>query len=692
MFSELTPAQKSLLIKLSDAPENQQDFLMAQLKKYLTIEPEEQNTLGSQNPKTNNQNYFPINPNHGYSDLLKTKKIIAPHHQIKKTKNPMMPLDTSPKPQVTLYQIINDYYQLVRVKDKNAKDIFLKTVSFYAETFKLSVDELTELNQFAQTIIDIKENKSPFIDLGLFKKHLMESHLKIILREAILYGAKIKDISEQQRLNTQNQLTILTEVSWGTLGDYNAAARLIRLLKSAHPKLTIHWIIKGRVAEIPDELATSDTLFIDKINSWDELFLEKKIITNLKRTDAILAFPTFHFLTDNHLEQLKYQFKKQIISCLEYSFGVRKTQPDVIELKTGLGEDEMGIFILPPTDGHPLTQIQKQQIILDVLFPECTLAKTPMPQHDSSETEVQSTAQPGVSEDQAKAYEANHMLFFGYANKDALRTANKGANVSNFVRMALSVAEQDKKKDVDIVVPITREQLNGLNIDYQKYSQIRFITQKNNTIHEEALYKNPSPQDLPQLRIINLFRFENNTFTQLVAASHPLKLCTGDQSLSDVVSVENAIVFYQVMQWKQCLAENYLEIAKQALKAAQRDSEQSAAISFLTIVKNMQELDLEVLKPLLINPQLLEEFQVIHRYIFENKNLNHILPTNLLAFLDYLKIEERLLVSAHQQVAPIIPQTSKLGLFSKYEHKISLEDTPQKMESNCFLGSPGSTD
>jgi len=485
----------------------------------------------------------------------------------------------------------------------------------------------------------VESNRSP-LDWAIIKGHATTTSILIKAGAVANYMSSVT--------NTESHLTIFTEVSWGTLGDYYAALRLIRLLKLENPSLSIHWIIKGVAKEVPDELENSDTILIHKIDDWSVIFSQPELIINIRTTPAILVYPTFHFLTKNHIEKLEVQFNKPFISCLEYSYRTSKKSSN-IELQTGLGNDEMGIFIDSADEKqHPLTQIDKKQPIIEVLFSKYKNNDTSMQsaelEHSSQKTD-DLTHKDSLTEDLisnidealAQQYDEKHMLFFGYANKKLRRVVNAGANVSNFIRISLSIADDNKIKDIDIIASISMEQFIALGLSYSAYNQVTFVSRENDIIQNKVIYQNPLLPHLPQLRIINLFRFDNNTFQKLVAASHPFKLCTGDQSLSDVVSTENAIVFYQIMDWKAGLANNYLLIAKTALRAANLDPDQSIVINYLKILNNLQTLNLSQMKEMVTNPQLLLESKLIHQYIIEHKNLSVTLPKYILGFLRHLK-------------------------------------------------------
>ncbi len=181
----------------------------------------------------------------------------------------------------------------------------------------------------------------------------------------------------------------------------------------------------------------------------------------------------------------------------------------------------MGIFIESSDEKqHPLTQLDRNQPVIDVLFSE----------YINSDTSLRTAA---LDEALAQKYNEKHLLFFGYANKELERVVNKGVNVDNFIRICLSIADDDKQKNIDIIAPIREDQFIELGLNYKSYSQVTFVCSKNNLVHHNVIYTNPFLPERPQLRVINLLRFDGNTFKKLVAASHPFKLCTGDQSLSD---------------------------------------------------------------------------------------------------------------------------------------------------------------
>jgi len=531
--------------------------------------------------------------------------------------------------QDNLFLIIEQYFEQVRLNRAAATRNFLERIDEFCKKYHLNALIVKDISEIAQLMIATQENKTPIINLSLLQKHLFTSHIKAILRRAILLGATVE---EEKSLPVAEacHLTIFTEVSWGTLGDYFATARLIGLLKLANPNLVIDWVIRGKLEEIPNEVAESTTLSIHKISDWSEIFTSTAMAEMLEKTQLIFIFPTFHFLTEAQLSTLRSTFEKEIVTCLEYSYGIRKNTPGLIELASGLADDELGIFTHPPVQTHPLALIEHTQPILQVLFSDLF-------QSNEAETVV-------INDAQAQHYDSQHILFFGYANKELHRVANPGVNVPNFIDIALTIAKHEHpKKNVDIVVPISEADFAQQNFNYQQYSSVHFVASVDGSLQDKVIYTNPLASDLPQLRVINLFRFDNPTFRLLVSGSHPFKLCTGDQSLSDVVSSGDAIVFYQTMQWKTSLTENYSSIAKTALQEQGIDVSQSCAVKFLHCCKRASTYDIEQIKQLVTDPQLKIEFNVIHQYIRAHKNLNQTLPTYLNAYVHHLAVEKQLL-------------------------------------------------
>lgn len=520
-----------------------------------------------------------------------------------------------------------------------SKDVFSNKSLQLATEFELKKEDIINFLFLLDTIHNIKNKNKSLIDFGLFANFLEPCDLVQIVRQALLNGSRLSRVSDKilQSIGTTN-LVILTEVSWNTLGDYYAALRLIRLLHESYPSLTINWIIKGRESDIPSEFYDAQYLRVKIIEHWDYLFSDALIKQNLCQTAAIFIFPTFHFLSFSQLSQLKTLYQIPLISCLEYSYGAYLKHDDVFELRTGLGSDELGVFIFNCTSTYPLTHIDKTLPIIKILFPNVLNGYPPPEDALSPKHSLVQTSKFGISDALARYYTESTFLFFGYGNKELSRVINSVVNLENYVKLCLLLAKQNTEKNIDIIVPLSREAFLSLPINWQDYKRVSFISLVNGCILNETHFENDSTTN-PSLRIINLFRFDNHTFTYLMAASHPFKMCTGDQSFSDAISLNNCIPFYQIMGWKKNLAHNYLAIAQHALKSNQWSIKKSSAIQFLTLIFNSASCDLNNLTTLLKNPQLVQEFNCIHAFIRQNKNLNQNLPVYLVHFLQYLKIE-----------------------------------------------------
>ncbi len=163
-------------------------------------------------------------------------------------------------------------------------------------------------------------------------------------------------------------------------------------------------------------------------------------------------------------------------------------------------------------------------------------------------------------------------------------------SVQFYIHLCLKFCEQShSEKHIDIIVPIDLITFKDtFSLQYSNFSEVAFVTLEEGKVHYETLYKdaNPDSGKKPKLRVINLFRFNNPTFTKLIAASHPFKLCTGDQSFSDVISVRNGIPFYQIMDWKDKLYDNFIAIATIALQSVGIDLEDSLALKYLKLISS----------------------------------------------------------------------------------------------------------
>lgn len=444
------------------------------------------------------------------------------------------------------------------------------------------------------------ENKVSSLSFGLFKKYLYSKNSKTIIHKAMLLGAN-RNLFSRHYQDTSLALVIYTQMLTDGLGDYYAAVTLIRLLKLKNPNLKLTWIIEGQITP-SDPLPLFDvTIYI--ISEQNQVLVDKTIGKSVTQSQAIFIFPScnsYSQLPEKFIDQLKMRYAIPVFSGLEYSYNplMRRYGRDKVELVTGLGSDELGIFIRNYDRSRPfLDQIAEDQPIKSILGPADT-----------------------------------HVLFFGYVSKET-RVQNPFINIANFIQTCLIVArKQQPRKHVDIIVPISLEEVQHLTFDRAFYCEIQFISKSGKQIIYNNFQQNANRT---VLRIINLFHFNSHTFQMLMAASHPFKLFTGDQSFSDAVSSIDCIPAYQIMIWKKSLFDNYRNVAKSLLK------NEAIAISYLDAMEGIDsQPSPERMAEFVLDPELLEQFEKIHRQIIQDHNLNERLTTGLLNLLSYLRDEE----------------------------------------------------
>jgi hypothetical protein len=559
--------------------------------------------------------------------------------------------------------IIQEYIQS-KHDDEYALQNFLLFTKDLLRKYCYEEDKtLRDIVNIARLMIAIKAGHCPTLDINLLNSVLDFKDVCNITRFAILNGSHLSD----QHTNICKNLTIMTFAHYG-FGDYYAAARLIALLQAQNPTVMIHWMICGDRANLPQEMTDSNTL---RIHWIEDLYQIAQEDLQSLQTELFVIFPQ---VPDRYASLMVDILKKRIgnqplVYCLEYSHIFRLNFPGVTPVQTGLGADEAGIFIVPPPPQNALTFIDTQDPILSVLY-----------------TNISSTQFTTVSPED---YEATSVLFFGYASSSSKTVENVGVSIENFIDIALHIAQTEQlQKNVDIIVPLHSSILCN-NMNFSNYRKVQLVTQnKDKSVNYRTLVDNSSHATKPTLRLINLFPFCHATFQNLVFASHPFKMCTGDQSFSEVISCSRTIPFYQAMAWKKNLYINYIEIAERALGEANLDPNESLAIKWLILMQTLDHKTLEMAKVMATNPNLLDEFKLIHDYIIARKNLSLVLPR----FLNYLANEHEIVNNQNASNQAIVPmQSSNMRFFGRMNNLEGSATQCEPMSSTISL-SAGRTD
>jgi hypothetical protein len=158
-------------------------------------------------------------------------------------------------------------------------------------------------------------------------------------------------------------------------------------------------------------------------------------------------------------------------------------------------------------------------------------------------------------------YLKTHALYLGYYNSDTSRAVNKHVNPLNYIHLIIESFQKDihlsDKKYIDIMLPFGLEEMSKLNFDRINelgFSEVSYLS-ANGVSSPFAQNANSGPI----LRVIQLPKVTPVVYRSLVAIAEPFIMCTGDQSLSEVISkglaeegwgLQFGLPYYQIMHWK----------------------------------------------------------------------------------------------------------------------------------------------
>lgn len=447
-----------------------------------------------------------------------------------------------------------------------------------------------------------------------------------------------------RKTTTPSGLVIVTELYQGTLGDFYAGARLIEQLRHICPSLKIAWFILDEYHSFNFEGDSNRVVLPDSIDVYQfysKLDLIMAVVTATKKSNLVLHFPANEPLMSTLSVICDSPFLRH---CTEYDYPYRPvdaffSSPEKEEKKVkkaGLGSDALGIFIdrnVPPE--HRVMYRRLSAPVKEML---------------------------GMVEGREEQYFESHALFLGYANTTAnFNRVNNAIRLFDFFKVIMELTKIDPtvrdKTIIDCILPM-EDGFDEFAEELQKHD-IRFIYSWENRFYEccygtnnAALCRGPITAASGEkiLRVINLFPLAHQDMKDLEALSHPFSMCTGDQSLSDLLSlICKGIVkipFYQVMIWKQGVAAGLLDQASSFPVLLQY---------FQHILRNIEEatgpipLDHAFVAELICNKALRNEMLLLGARLLDQFDLGK----NLFAYLENLA--PRLFKKKSKEQAPPHP-------------------------------------
>ena len=403
-----------------------------------------------------------------------------------------------------------------------------------------------------------------------------------------------------------NTIVVMTEVVYKTLGDFYAAKRLIAAIKQKSPNLRVVWLIMEQDKAIPLEELRSDETHL--FSAWGEL-LDALQVRVVYQAALVVMFPTFHFLSDVQFKKINDMREKKmlrpVVNILEYDY-VDSSVGAQTALRTGFGSNALGVFLEEPlteTD-EALADTVRSHKELAGLFSYQTLAE----------------------------YRHTHVCYFGYRNKELVRSNNK-LDSYYFIRAVVALqAAKNNTKNIDIIVPVQKEELERL----QEAASLEFFRNKGiAVIHVIGQRKIAVPgANYPGLAVCvySCFPLPNKVFKAAMhLAEKDLVMCTGDQSISDVLVVPGAIPLYQVMVWKKELYVQFCKIAQEACGHCE-------LTRYLEMLKTPTDPEVVARYIATHGSKMQQQMLQLQEYLRTHKNLFNNLPQQLITIVDELKL------------------------------------------------------
>jgi len=413
-----------------------------------------------------------------------------------------------------------------------------------------------------------------------------------------------------QHLNHKTIL-LLTEVTYG-FGDFIAAKKLIEHLSAICPDLRIHWqcrTFKARMADIGGKLdalrqQVSEQIRISMMDVNDVPDVDHPV-------DLVLFYPTIALLPARHFQQLKLLGTPMLHLNTYDRIEALSSLRFKAEMNTvNTGFNGLGLYL----DDWSQTDIPPVETILPPQF----------------------------------ALNPEHERFFSYSAQDT-RDAVNPADFKHFVEIALEIASPDKH--VDVIANSSRNRLGEHFNQYawdHGFSEIHCLTLDKNGQLQTLIKQSPGRYSGNRtLRIINPFPLTQQQMLALMAHAHPFQQATGDQSLSEMISLISRgkviVPFYQTLSWNIVQETNWRNLAEAYLGA------DSPYVKLLQAVSSGKTLNIESFAQVWRDKQdsLLQDAHKLHQFLFQEHNIYH----HAAPFLDGL-------FALHQQIHPALQENS----------------------------------
>jgi hypothetical protein len=294
-------------------------------------------------------------------------------------------------------------------------------------------------------------------------------------------------------------------------------------------------------------------------------------------------------------------------------------------------------------------------------------------------------------------FNMNEPFFFGYSNNTKPSQWDKLQPLS-FIRSVLIIAKTEgHQNNVQIITNIPIDTIRESGIELAPLvRQVEYYSSTGET--DPISY--PSSTATTTLKIFNPFPLDPDEFQALLHHSHPVTLCTGDQSLIENIFASKCI-FYQVMSWKKGLSKAFADFVKEVC------GEHSLYYHFVSkAIFDCTSLPNYLEKEWSSDPRIKEKIQSdakrIADAIRQSKNFNTILPSlvnlsllsedkldnmdtlinihtssQLLSILSACKKDNTKILKVLQSIQPQLPRIiNTFHVFKKILNMSVLDDKP----------------
>ena len=352
-------------------------------------------------------------------------------------------------------------------------------------------------------------------------------------------------------------IVVLTHIVEETKGDFFAGLRLVKvLLQENH---NVEWILKVDVPEILDQLPIN---FFENKNC--KIYILKNdencnsnivsLKEELAKRDVLISYPTILTLKIDEYSQLK-ESGVNLILISEYGFDKKLTEYDIkfqkmIEnlekhditfFSTGISSESLGIFKLEKDDFDRIPNTLLELPSENQLITEALIGKS------SSD----------ITKQDLDTYHRNHALFFSYTNTE-VRNHDKDLAIFAYFCVRYTLALKSNKKNIDIIGRFNENSIGFL----QNLLNNLWKADRNNICTIRLV--NPYP--LKYMTMLFFLRQSQND-------ENPVAV-TGDQSLSEAISIGNIFVYHAPL-WKMNIAtellDHYQALNKKRIKNFIRD-------------------------------------------------------------------------------------------------------------------------